>query len=143
MDLLVCHSCNQLTPRSKMKLMCIDELEHGENEIIDSLIEGFNLADTIQFCKLYCWPNIIDSVAPKFSKLNNLKLDNPPVEIKCLNIYETILIQLAKSFQTIIRLSPAKKTRFVTGIPALKGILNNITKTQLTNKDKNCFGVGK
>ncbi len=48
-------------------------------------------------------------------------LSKPPQELKFLNPYELILIQLSKCFQTFVSLQ-VQYSRFFKGVPALKGI---------------------
>jgi hypothetical protein len=125
MDLLVCDSCFQMTQRSKLKIIHSTDIHNFQNEILCKLLKFHSSKnENFYFCNQYCWPDIIDFNIPKFSKLNNMQLNDPPEEIKILNCYETILIQLAKSFQTIVKLSPLKQSRYTNGISALKGERN-------------------
>jgi hypothetical protein len=127
MDLKACHSCLQMTKSSKMKTIFSEEVKDYENEVLNALVENLEAHnETYQFCTSYCWPEIIDFSIPKFSSLNNMALMDPPNEIKILNCYETILIQLAKSFQTIVKLSPLKQSSYFIGIQALKGKFQKI-----------------
>ena len=53
MDLVVCNSCFQMTQRSKMKIISLDEINENENEILNQLVQS-NKRDIMQFCYAYC-----------------------------------------------------------------------------------------
>ena len=48
-------------------------------------------------------------------------LHDPPIELKCLNNYEELLIQLAKCFMTIIQLKTCKTYNNQSLTIAIKG----------------------
>jgi hypothetical protein len=119
MDLIICDSCNQLIQRSKIKFYFKDDDFITKNNIIHKL----NIKDRsqFQFCNSFCLQYLADNEIPKYSHLNNMPLNELIEELKCINQYELILIQLAKCFQTIVNLHVLIKNNFTKCVLALKG----------------------
>ena len=65
--------------------------------------ENRNGTTTSYFICKYCYLKIKDNYVPSMSILNNLEVVEMPKELSSLNMYETILIQRAKVFQTVLR----------------------------------------
>ena len=85
-------------------------------------------------CRNFCAKDYLNETIPEYTKLNNLYLDETPEVISTLNIYEKILIQLAKVYQTIVRLETKQRFTKHKGIPALKGCAIHLPlTTQATN----------
>lgn len=111
-----------------MRILSIEKAFN--KDLMKKFIESENLDRkkhfTLRLCTTYC-NEYFDSKnnqseIPKFSKMNNLYLDQPPKEIIQLNLYERILIQTAKSFMTIVKLKPYRQIPNQDLIPALKGV---------------------
>ena len=105
-----------MIPRCQMKII------HSavDNDIFKKIFDDEKLNYPVFICKTYCWGGLNNNEIPKFSKLNNMFLNQSPPEL-ILNSFELNLIQLGKCFHTITKLKPFKKMQFSGGIPALKG----------------------
>ena len=79
------------------------------------------LDETHYVCQ-YCRTKLNSNTIPPRSTLNGLEVDDIPKELRSLNIFEQILIQKAKAFQTVIRLGPVKnKLPYSEKLKGIKG----------------------
>lgn len=103
MDLVECDCCHQMIPRKNTYT------DNSCNNKSDTILKKLIIAEKSRLpwnvCRTYCYTSICKNEVPKFSTLNNMKMDQVPNEISCLNSYELLLIQLAKCFHTIFRLN--------------------------------------
>ena len=128
-----CNCCHQLVPKFKLKLIDAEiinsQKEKHDTQIwyIDELMLIENLNFPIKVCRDYCYDELISNSLPKYSVLNNMKLYETPAAIEILNNFELTLIQLTKTFQSIIKLLPYSKKWDNTqnALPALKGFNHN------------------
>jgi len=113
-----CVSCNRMLNKPQVRALSTDELN-------DSILKQLNFNSShskIYLCRTQCFNDIfIKKRKPIYSHLNNMHMDSPPIEITRLNFYEKILCQLAKCFQTIVKLQTCKKFSGSNQILALKG----------------------
>jgi hypothetical protein len=108
--------------RSRAIIQLDKKQDVTNNNIIKQLEKLDNLTSSSKVCKS-CFSAISNNSIPPFSILNNMKLYNSPEEFRQLNYYEKMLIQLNKSFQSIIKLKPyGIIEKYSDLIPALKGV---------------------
>jgi hypothetical protein len=116
----ICSSCNRFTLADK-----VIQLEASDYDfpIVHKLGIQFDPYTTHFICKAYCEKFIFkDSINPPISVLNNMQFKKPPECIAKLNIWERILIQKARCFQTIGKLNPVSKWKGQNVISALRGL---------------------
>lgn len=107
-----CSVCHMWLKQNKIKVYDSFEAIPGQDkettqEIINDLKTENKLP--INICS-WCLKNLSTGIVPALSKNNKMGLDDIPDEIACLNIFELILIKLARSFQSIFKLKPLKVT---------------------------------
>ena len=114
-----CISCHRLFVKERVRELKNEELE---NEIIKKLSTNYE-KDTYFICREQCYKQLFQlEKVPIYSSLNNTKLEFPPDELANLNLYEKLLIQKAKCFQTIIKLKTHRKFTGAQNAPALSGL---------------------
>ena len=113
---------------------------------LQQLIEKDKLILPGVVCKTLCLASIETNKLPIYSILNNMRLNEPPKELKGLNIFEKILCQI-ESFMVIVQLTTkSKNSKQYYNMRAIKGhvihlplptnaTLNNVYKTTLPNTD--------
>lgn len=80
-------------------------------------------SDNIEFVCNQCKVRINKNQIPPFAFFNSMDFPEIPEEIKCLNSFELSLIKVAKTFQTVVRLTPLSgRGPAVEHIQALKGM---------------------
>ena len=107
--------------RNHMK--SINNLTDQQKNVIENLENFKNLSSPFYVCVTYCLDDLKKNEIPRYSSLNNIFLYDSPNEILNLNTFEQILIQLAKSFLTIVKLKTFSNTTNQSLLPALKGII--------------------
>ena len=122
LNLIECVVCHQRLEAHK--LTHIEDINEIQSNIFADLIEKENIVFPCYICKPYCLNDIKNDEIPTYSILNNMKLSQPPECISKLNHFERNLTQIAKCFQTIVKLKPY---RFSTNnckdlVPAMKGV---------------------
>jgi hypothetical protein len=119
-DVIECACCHQMLPRKDFKL--IERYgPGGDDSILKRLVQAEKSKLPWNICKTYCYKSIIENVIPKFSILNNMKMEKLPTEISSLNSYELLMIQLAKCFHSIYRLQPFKAKQHSEQVLGFKG----------------------
>ncbi|XP_073986376.1 uncharacterized protein [Rhodnius prolixus] len=81
-------------------------------------------SDNIKICT-YCAQKLNQNCIPGRAAYNCLEVDLVPEEVGKLNIFETMLTQLVKSFQCVVRLQPKKGKIAVS--EKLKGLKGRVT----------------
>ena len=117
-----CFCCHRMISCDKLKQINSINTSVKDNPIFNELMELNKTRNLKMVCKPYCLDHLEKNSVPPYSSLNNMRLEITPIELKCLNFYERLLIQKAKCFQTIIHLKPYKKIFSHINCPALKGI---------------------
>ena len=120
-----CVSCEQLHKKSGVKEVYFDDYKENDvwlaikaYQILTSPEEG---DDPAYLCN-YCMNKIKAGTMPSRCILNGLESPPLPVELKNLDPFCTQLIQLAKAFQTVIRLSTyTNKVPSYNSLKACKG----------------------
>ena len=117
LDFVECLSCHKLFSREYTR-------ELPENIIDQNLAQIFSPSAKKKIvCRSFCFNDIASKKCiPKFSILNNMKLDETPEVIKKLRQFELILCQRAKCFQTVTKLHSINGAKYFKGTPALKGV---------------------
>lgn len=115
-----CRICNMF--KSKLKLKQIESNIFNSN-YLNEIITQEQLQYPIIICDK-CSSFLKQDHFPVYSILNNLNLIDPPDCIKNLNLYERILIQTGRCFQTIIKLKPYGKKNLSSSelISAVQGL---------------------
>jgi hypothetical protein len=114
-----CISCHRVFNKQRGRLLNEAEKTH---EAFLAFAANYQ-SDQYYMCREQCYKQIyIEKKVPLYSYLNNIELHSPPEEIKGLNLYETMLCELSKCFQTIVKLNPLRKTPGVDGTAAIKGL---------------------
>ena len=67
----------------------------------DTAIAESDLFNNLQICR-YCRNSLNANKIPARSILNALEVDELPESLQQLNLFETILLQKAKCFQTVV-----------------------------------------
>ena len=131
-----CAICNRLTQQRYLKHLG-SNLPSRTIQILQEIIDRHTPLDSVKLCKDHCHKDlIIQGSIPKYSKLNNVYFDECPNEISSLNIFERLLIQKAKVFQTIVKLKSYSSNFSKNAIPALKGLAIHLP---LNNEHTNQF----
>lgn len=121
--LIKCIVCNRMLENDKLTTLAPKQLE---NEILINAVKNFDeiQSDTkLYICRDQCYNQIfIHKKIPIYSHLNKMELIDPPQVISKLNLFERLLIQRAKCFQTIVKLKPYTKFTGQEYVSALKGI---------------------
>ena len=113
-----CSSCNQLHQKSELcSLQSMFEKQTFNNEAWLQLraywIFEYEQPNESEFiannfiCK-YCKEKLDANKIPPRCCINGLEVDDLPESLKSLNLFETILLQKAKCFQTVVRLGPVR-----------------------------------
>jgi hypothetical protein len=120
LHLLPCAICR--TYHSRLKVENLEEIDFS-NEHIFTLGVKFDPYLTQFICKANCYKDIfVLNRTPTYSLLNNMGLIEVPDCIKILNIYERMLIQRAKCFQTIIKLQ-TRSSNIYSGVAGSQGFV--------------------
>lgn len=121
-----CSICKVWTIKKKLKTFStFDEIPgylHTNTNRIVNHFQTSNIELPVKLCDKCC-KSLATGKLPELSELNNMGLDPVPEEIACLNMFELMLIKLAKTFQTIVRLQPLSVVK-TTGdwVHAVKGV---------------------
>jgi ATP-dependent DNA helicase PIF1 len=114
-----CASCERLCHKSDVK--CLSTVIKTTPAILETdawlQLEAYWLAkydgfdtdiyESLFLCR-YCNENIKKRSLPQRCALNGLLVDELPASLESLNIFEMMIIQKAKCFQTVVRLGPVK-----------------------------------
>jgi ATP-dependent DNA helicase PIF1 len=73
----------------------------------DTFESDTDLYETLFVCR-YCTDCVNKDLLPARCALNGLDVDELPDSLKHLNLFETMLLQKSKCFQTVVRLGPVK-----------------------------------
>ena len=135
----------------KKDVKCIADEIHSSTETAEWLImqaywlakhstyDFDNTLDSLFICQ-YCKDSLNRSSMSSRCVLNGLEVDPLPDSMKELNLFESMLLQKCKSFQTIVRLGPVKKSpsafRNAQVAQRKSRILATTTRTSLSNNTK-------
>ena len=108
MDLFECDSCQQMISKKNICVLNITDHNLICTITLKQLMAVEKKSFPLNICQSYCYKALQKGEISKFSVLNNMKLNQIPIEISSLNSYELLLIQLAKCFHTIYRLKSIK-----------------------------------
>jgi hypothetical protein len=126
LDLKCCDACKKLYQRRYLTKLSGKSFNDTQKTIIQQLVIE---CETAQMCRLNCFKDLTVDRPPKYSSLNNMKMDPTPKEIAHLNFFERMLICKGKVFQTIIRLRGKSRNPKFNGVPALKGLAVHLPLT--------------
>lgn len=108
-----------------------------QKTVLRDISEKTNTNEQARICRNFCFADLfIKDRIPAYSILNNMYLDEIPDEIKLLNMYEKMLIQLGKVYQNITKLQVKSNIKIHNCIPALKGVSIHLP---LTHKETNQY----
>lgn len=127
MDVIECDSCHQMLPKKNICSMNVVDKNIEITASLKTFMNAENKNFPLNVCRTYCYTAFQKNEIPKFSVLNNMKLNEIPNEINLLNNYELLLIQLAKCFHTIYRLKSVTSYKNREQMFGFKGKMNFLT----------------
>ena len=115
-----CISCKRMFIKEKIReIKTTTEINHP----IFCKLNVSHFPAPYYICRQQCYISIyINNENPAYSHLNNMQIHDTPNELKCLNIYETLLTQRAKCFLSMVNLRTHTKFVGANLVKALKGI---------------------
>jgi hypothetical protein len=124
-----CNSCHKFLAPSYLTHLP-KKISPKQRIILHELFGHLNDSQELLICRNYCYKDIFTlNRVPIYSFLNNMMLGQLPVVYKNLNIYEKLLLQRARVFQTTFRLQSHIKSSRANCIPALRGLAVHLPLT--------------
>ena len=119
-DLRECMVCHKMMNHKYLRKIP-KVINNNQLKMLSECIKCINYEEKT-ICTEFCYKDIfLNNGIPKYSILNNMYIDTIPEEISSCNVYEKMVTQRGKAFQTVVNLK-ALNNKFVKGLPALKGV---------------------
>ncbi|CAF1017803.1 unnamed protein product [Brachionus calyciflorus] len=106
-----CQICHQLFTLKNILIIKNNRDSKFNISYLKLIDKSQKIVYPLKICKDYCLEDLKKSQVPRFSKLNNMFLEDPPAMIKELNFFELMLVKLGSCFQVVTKLNILSKHR--------------------------------